>query len=260
MGIWIFSSGVLLLVVIFFIYTLFVILRQKRLSEVQRDFINNMTHEFKTPISTIAVSTGVLKDEAIVHYPDRLAKYVGIIEKENQRLHQQVDRVLQFARFDKGDIEMKKEQHDAHEIINETIQAFASTLNQRNGLINFSPSSKSSIVHVDKLHFMNALFNLLDNAVKYGSDNPLIQIHTHNKNDRLCIDVKDNGMGIRSEDLKKIFQKFYRVPSGNVHDVKGFGIGLSYVEAVIRSHGGKIAVTSEIGKGSLFSIHLKTVL
>jgi two-component system phosphate regulon sensor histidine kinase PhoR len=154
---------------------------------------------------------------------------------------------------------MKKERVDVHEIISETIQAFSSALQQRNGFIEFTSSAKSHYVNADKLHFMNALFNLFDNAIKYCQQSPVIQVNSLNTSDRLCIEVKDNGIGISDQHVKRIFQKFYRVPSGNVHNVKGFGIGLSYVNAVVKAHGGKVTVKSKFEKGSVFSIYLKAI-
>ncbi|HEY9487786.1 MAG TPA: HAMP domain-containing sensor histidine kinase [Chryseosolibacter sp.] len=256
MGIWSFSSLVLLLVILFFAYTLFVILKQKRLSEIQKDFINNMTHEFKTPISTIAVSTEVLKNPDIIHQPERLLNYTTIIEKENIRLKHQVERVLQMAKFDKEEIGLKKEKVDVHRIIRDAIQNTALPLQEKNGTIHFVLEATNHIIEADRLHLTNVLYNLIDNAIKYCSDSPAIVIRTNSSNKFLCIDVHDNGLGIARENHKKVFQQFYRVPTGNVHDVKGFGLGLHYVKSVISAHKGTIKLESELGRGSAFRIHL----
>ena len=256
MGIWSFSSLVLLLVILFFAYTLFVILKQKRLSEIQKDFINNMTHEFKTPISTIAVSTEVLKNPDIVHQPERLLNYTTIIEKENLRLKNQVERVLQMAKLDKEDIGLKKEKVDVHQIINDAIANNALALQEKYGTIRCDLKAGEFMIDADRLHLTNVLYNLIDNAIKYCKDVPEIVISTSNLNKHLCIDVKDNGLGIARENHRKVFQKFYRVPTGNVHDVKGFGLGLHYVKSVVSAHKGTIKLESDLGKGSVFRIIL----
>ena len=256
MGIWSFSSFVLLLVIVFFSYTLFVILKQKRLSEVQKDFINNMTHEFKTPISTIAVSTEVLKDPNIVNQPERLLNYTSIIEKENLRLKQQVERVLQMARLDKEDMGLKKERVEMTQLIQDAIRNTSVALNEKRGIVKEECDSNPCLLHVDKLHITNVLANLLDNAIKYCRVEPEITIKTRHHAKGVTVEVHDNGIGISSENHKRVFQKFFRVPTGNVHNVKGFGLGLSYVKTIIEAHGGTITLQSEVGKGSLFRFFL----
>jgi two-component system, OmpR family, phosphate regulon sensor histidine kinase PhoR len=256
MGIWSFSSVVLLIVIVFFGYTLFVILKQKRLSEIQKDFINNMTHEFKTPISTIAVSTEVLKDPNIVHQPERLLNYTTIIEKENTRLKQQVERVLQMARLEKEDIGLKKELIDVHQIIQDAIKNTAGALHEKNGSISYALNATRHSIEADRLHLTNVLYNLIDNAIKYCKGTPQIIIRTADANKSLSLEIEDNGIGISSENQKRVFQKFYRVPTGNVHDVKGFGIGLNYVKSIIEAHKGNIRLESELGKGSTFRMSL----
>lgn len=256
MGIWSFSSLVLLLVILFFAYSLFVILKQKRLSEIQKDFINNMTHEFKTPISTIAVSTQVLRNPDIIHQPERLLNYTTIIEKENIRLKHQVERVLQMARFDKEDIGLKKENVDVHQIIRDALQNTALSLQEKNGSVHCELGAGKHIISADRLHLTNVLYNLIDNAIKYCNEDPRILISTADAGKFLSISVKDNGLGIARENHRKVFQKFYRVPTGNVHDVKGFGLGLHYVKSVVNAHKGSIKLDSELGSGSTFRINL----
>jgi two-component system phosphate regulon sensor histidine kinase PhoR len=256
MGIWSFSSFVLLVVIVFFAYTLFVILKQRRLSEIQKDFINNMTHEFKTPISTIALSAEVLKDPNIIHHPERLVNYAAIIEKENIRLKQQVERVLQMARLDKEDIGLKQETTDVHQIIQDAVKNTAFSLQEKNGSITCALSATHHEIKADKLHLTNVLHNLIDNAIKYCIAPPTIVIRSIQRNKNLIIEVEDNGIGISPENQKRVFQKFYRVSTGNVHDVKGFGLGLSYVKSIIEAHRGNVKLKSEPGKGSIFSICL----
>ena len=256
MGIWGFSSVVMLVVIFFFVYTLFVILKQRRLSEVQKDFINNMTHEFKTPLSTIAISTSVLKDPSIIHNPERLLNYATIIENESSRLKQQVERVLQMARTEKSDAVLKKEKSDLHELIRDAVKNISTFLQSQTGTIDIYLKASHSLVEVDKLHFTNVIHNLLDNAIKYSEASPVISVSTLNQGKNFIIEVKDNGIGISSENRKKIFHRFYRVPTGNLHDVKGFGLGLNYVKLIVKAHKGKITVQSDPNGGSTFTIVL----
>lgn len=256
MGIWGFSSAVMLVVIFFFVYTLFVILKQRRLSEIQKDFINNMTHEFKTPISTIAISSEVLKDPSIIHAPERLLNYATIIQNENQRLKQQVERVLQMARIEKADIGLKKERIDVHELINEAVRNIALALNEKGGHVELALSAGTCYSMVDRLHFTNVMHNLLDNAIKYNLRPPQITIRTYVENGNIFIEVEDNGIGISADAQRKIFQKFYRVPTGNLHNVKGFGLGLNYVKLIVEGHRGRVSVKSEPEKGSVFIVSL----
>lgn len=256
MGIWSFSTVVLLVVILFFAYSLFVILKQKRLSEIQKDFINNMAHEFKTPISTIAVSAEVLKDPAIVRQPDRLLNYSGIIERENARLRHQVERVLQMAKLDKENIGLKKEPVDVHQVIRDTMENAAAALNEKHGVILCELHAHNPKIQADRLHLSNVLYNLIDNAIKYCRDTPVITIRTSQVKNYLCLEVEDNGVGIARENHKKVFQKFYRVPTGDVHDVKGFGLGLHYVKSIVTAHKGTIRLESSLGAGSVFTISL----
>jgi two-component system phosphate regulon sensor histidine kinase PhoR len=254
MGIWGFSSAVMLMVILFFGYTLFVILRQKRLSEIQKDFINNMTHEFKTPLSTIAISSEVLRDPKIVSTPERLLNYATIIQNESQRLKQHVERVLQMARLEKSDVGLKKEILDVHDIIQEAVKNSSVSLHSKDGQAQLELNANEHVASVDKLHFTNVLFNLIDNAIKYNKQAPQITIRTFNLAKQICIEVKDNGIGIGPDHLKKVFNRFYRVPTGNIHDVKGFGLGLNYVKLIVEAHKGKVTAESTPGEGSCFRI------
>lgn len=268
MGIWIFSTLVMLLVIVFFASSLFIIFKQRRLSEIQKDFINNMTHEFKTPISTIALSAEVLKSPDTSHQPERLLSYATIIQNENNRLRQQVDRVLQVARLDKESVSLKHEPLDLKELVTEAMHRFEPLAKEKGGQLVLTMASEILPVSGDKLHIANAINNLLDNALKYVEKAPHIEISLtlinqksgvfsskSNKN-HICIQVKDNGIGIAPEHQKKVFTQFYRVPTGNLHNVKGFGIGLHYVKLIAEAHGGTVAVSSTPGHGSTFSITL----
>lgn len=256
MGIWGFSSIVLFVVILFFIYTLMVILRQRRLSEVQTDFINNMTHEFKTPIATISISAAVLKDPGIMQDSTRLLKYTTIIENETQRLRQQVDRVLQMARLGKEEITLKKELVDIHDLIREAVHNISLVVENKPGKITTDLWARPSLCLVDKLHMTNVFFNLLDNAVKYSNGPYEVFVRSFNLHGEIVIEVHDNGLGLKEEDQRKVFHRFYRVPTGNVHNVKGFGLGLHYARVVVESHKGRITLESELGKGSIFRVTL----
>ncbi len=259
MGIWGFSSVVLLIVIFFFAYTLLVILKQRRLSEVQRDFINNMTHEFKTPISTIAISTEVLKQASIIQTPERLLNYATIIQTENNRLKQQVERVLQMARMEKQDVGLKKELVDIHELLREAITNLKISLTEKNSNIHLELQAEAYQFTIDKLHFTNVIFNLLDNAIKYSVQTPNVVVTTSSTKNTFKLHVMDNGIGISAENQKKIFNRFYRIPTGNVHNVKGFGLGLSYVKLIVEAHKGKISLVSKPTVGSTFTIQLPLI-
>lgn len=254
MWIWGFSSIVLLVVVVFFGYTLMAIFRQKKLSEIQKDFINNMTHEFKTPISTIALSSDVLQSEEIARQPERLSQYAQIIKKEATRLQNQVDRVLQMATVEKETISLTKQAFNLNELIEQSIQS--AQLNLSNGgLITFFEKAKDATISADKVHLTNIIYNLLDNAIKYNENTPQINISTASRESALSITVQDNGKGIDKKEQELIFKKFYRVPTGNVHNVKGFGLGLYYVKMIVEAHGGKITLESS-NSGSTFTLDL----
>ncbi|MBX2912490.1 MAG: HAMP domain-containing histidine kinase [Cyclobacteriaceae bacterium] len=257
MGIWGFSSAVLLVVVLFFIYTLLAILKQKRLSEVQKDFINNMTHEFKTPIATIAISSEVLKSPGISSEPDRLLKYATVIKNESHRLKQQVDRVLQMAQLDEKKIDLSLGPIDGHEWLTGIAQNCSLAMKVREGGIGLQLNAVQCRIKGDKLHLTNVVNNLIDNAVKYNNDPvPRIHIRTYNKKGRFCLEVEDNGIGIAPENHDRVFERFYRVPTGNVHNVKGFGLGLNYVKLIVEAHKGSISLDSTPGKGTTFKISL----
>ena len=253
---WIFPAIVTLIVFGFFAYSVWVILKQKKLSEMKNDFIGNMTHELKTPISTIALSSEVISDPGIINEPDRLREYARIIRSENERLRTQVERVLQLATLDKDQLELKRERVDMHHIVQEVAEHFKLPLQERNVRLDLELNATNATVLGDKVHLNNALANLLDNALKYGPDDSRIRLRTRSKGGELLVTFQDHGIGIRKEDLKHIFERFYRVHTGNVHTVKGFGLGLHYVQQIAHAHGGGVNVSSELGKGSVFTLSL----
>ncbi len=218
-----------------------------------------MTHELKTPLSTITISSDVLRDPSIIHTPERLLNYATIIQTESQRLKQHVERVLQMARLEKNDAGLKKEKLDLHELIKESAQNTSVALQEKNGKNSLQLNARVHWIAADKMHFTNVLFNLIDNAIKYSQNIPHLEIVTGNLGQRIFVEVRDNGIGIGEEDQKKIFHQFYRVSTGNVHDVKGFGLGLSYVKVMVEAHKGKISVASRLGEGSVFKIILPTL-
>lgn len=260
MGIWTFSSLVLLLVVVFFAYTLFIIFKQRRLSAVQKEFINNMTHEFKTPIATIAISAQVLQNPEIATDPQRLKNYADIIQEESSRLRKQVDRVLQMATLHKEKLNLKLEKVDLHHLIEQTINGFKLALQKENGEIWCNLKADPATLRIDKMHFTNVLYNLLDNAVKYSEESPRIQVTTANEGKNILMTVTDNGIGISPENLKRIFNRFFRVSTGNLHDVKGFGLGLNYAKEIVEAQGGKVMVRSEVGYGSSFMVSMPVAI
>ncbi len=255
---WIFPAVVTLIVFSFFAYSVWVILRQKRLSEMKNDFIGNMTHELKTPISTIALSSEVISDPGIVREPERLKAYAEIIRTENERLRVQVERVLQLSTLDKGELELAHEPVHMHAVISEVGDHFLLPLQERRAALQLNLDARHDMVTGDRVHLTNALTNLVDNALKYGPEGGRITIRTYNTDGLLNIAVSDKGIGIAREDLKHIFERFYRVHTGNRHDVKGFGLGLHYVREITTAHGGRVEVQSEPGRGSTFTLSLPT--
>jgi len=254
MSVWIIFSSILFIVVIFLSYALTIILQQKRLSEQQKDFINNMTHEFKTPISSIKLSSDVLLNPEIINEPERLVSYVELIIKENNRLNDQVEKVLNISRIEQKKFQLKKEIFNAQEIIQQVFESLS--INKSNN-ITCKYRAKNAIINGDKLHFTNILFNLADNAIKYSKNKPELVIETENIKNKLIITIKDNGIGMTKEQQKNVFKKFYRIPTGNVHNVKGFGLGLFYVKTICKLHKWKIKLNSELGLGTEFLLIIK---
>lgn len=253
------SLAFILLLMALFVFTVILILRQKKLSEIKNDFINNMTHEFKTPISSISLAAQMLDDPAVVKSPSLLKQASTVIKDETKRLRFQVEKVLQMSMFDRTSATMKLQEVDADSVIYSVVNTYNLKVEKFGGTLTANLNSDDPIVKVDEMHFTNVIFNLLDNAIKYRREDvaPVLTVSTSNPDDsHITIVVEDNGIGIKRDDLKKIFEKFYRVSTGNRHDVKGFGLGLAYVHKMITLFGGTIKAESEVGKGSKFIITL----
>lgn len=241
-----------------FVYTIYVILRQKKVTELKNDFINNMTHEFKTPISTISLASQMLTDSSVTKSPQMLQHITGIISDETKRLRFQVEKVLQISLFDGQKATMKTSEVDLNDLLTGVVNIFALKVEKNGGTITTHLEADDATIFADEMHITNVIFNLMDNAIKYKRDDePLrLTIHTWNENGRCCLSVQDNGIGIKKENLKRVFDRFYRVHTGNRHDVKGFGLGLAYVKKVIQDHNGSIRAESELGVGTKFIIVL----
>lgn len=240
------TSSILLMTVIFFAYAMYVILRQQRMSQLQKDFINNMTHEFKTPISTIKIAAESFKHNPDIMQNERLKKYVHIITEQNERLNAQVEKVLQLARIEKDQFKLNKEKINLHEYILATLESVEVKLQEVKGQYETQLHAQQYWIMADALHLTNVLHNIYDNAIKYKRDVPKIQIATEDVGSQIRLSITDFGKGIRKEDIPKLFNKFYRVPTGDVHDVKGFGLGLYYVKSICDAHGWLIEIESEI--------------
>lgn len=251
-------TALLFLAIIFFIYSISVILRQKRLSEMQKDFINNMTHEFKTPISTINISSNVLLRTPAIQQDKRLQQYAAIIKEQNNRLNKQVEKVLQFARIEKKDFKLKLESIDLNDLLQNIAYSVQLRVDELKGAFNLNLCDDTVFVKADRLHLTNILHNLLDNAIKYSEEEVIIGLSCIKMNSTIKIIISDKGIGIPKEYQKKIFKKFFRIPTGNVHNVKGFGLGLFYVRNICRKHGWKLHLESE-GQGTVFSIQIPII-
>lgn len=261
LGIWLILSALFILTVfVSFIYTITTIIKQKKLSEMKNDFINNMTHEFKTPLSTVSLASEVLLNVNNVHSVERIKKYAGVIYDENLRLQKQVERVLQIAQVERDELKLTLGSVDIHELIKSTVHHLCLESCQKEVSISYNFIADRSFIKGDRLHLTNIMTNLVDNAIKYSGAEPEILISTYNKDTGIEIDIKDNGVGMTPETQKLIFDKFYRLPTGNLHDVKGFGLGLYYVKSMVEAHKGTIHVKSEINKGSTFTLFFPFML
>ena len=250
------STVLIFIILLIFTGTLYIIFKQKRLSEIKTDFVNNMTHELKTPISTISLASQMLTDKNIARDEKNIDHLSTVINEEGKRLGYQVEKVLQMAIFDKGEIKMNITSADAHDLLRNVADNFSLQLQNKNGNLNIDLKANNSNIAVDEVHFMNVFSNLIDNAIKYCKVEPEINISTQSEKSHLLISITDNGIGISKDNLSRIFTKFYRVSTGNVHNVKGFGLGLSYVKAILLAHNGSIDVESEPNKGSTFIVTL----
>ena len=253
-----YATSLLLILVVLgcFYVAVSTIVKQKQLADIKNDFINNMTHEFKTPISTISLATQMLGDELVTASPSMFKRYLGIIRDENKRLGSQVEKVLQTAQMERGEVRLNLGTVNVHQIIERVLENISPQIELRDGIIDIDLQAENSEIQADEVHLTNIIFNLLDNANKYSPEKPIIKITTENTEKGLSIKVSDQGIGMTKESIKQIFEKFYRVPTGNVHDVKGFGLGLSYVKKMVEEHQGRINVVSKLGEGSEFEVVL----
>lgn len=237
-----------------FWYTIRIIYRQKKLSEMKTDFINNMTHEFKTPIATISLASDNIINPIVLNNPEKIKRFVDIIRQENRRMNSQVERVLQMALIDKKDFQLNLDDLNLHEVIRQAVDNFSLQVEKREGVLSLDLQSTRPVIQGDATHIASIIHNLLDNANKYSPEKPDITIRTRDVAIGVEVSVEDKGIGINKEARKLIFDKFYRVPTGNIHDVKGFGLGLSYVKVIMTAHKGLVDVKSEPGKGSAFML------
>lgn len=253
----VFLSAILLLTVAFFVYSLIVILRQRRLATMQKDFIDNMTHEFKTPLSTIRIAAGVFMRDERIAADGRLSRYARLIHEQYERLNNQVEKVLQISRIEKGNFEIKKEYVDLQSLLPSLTGSVAARTEELGGQLDTRLPAGPLYLQADPVHLSNIIHNLLDNAVKYGGNPPHITIGARCKGDQLHLYVADEGPGILPEHQDRLFEKFYRIPTGDVHDVKGFGLGLFYVAQICRAHGWHIRVESKPGHGTTFHLRMQ---
>lgn len=253
------SIAVIFLTLAIFITTIIVIFRQKQLNAIKNDFVNNMTHEFKTPISTISLASQMLQDQSVAMNQKMLQHVSNVIKDETKRLSLQVEKVLQMSMFENEKATLKLTEIHLNDLIKDIISSFSLKVTSKGGEIATNLKATNDEVLIDEVHFTNVIFNLMDNALKYSDKIPILTLETWNEKGNICLSVEDNGIGIKKENLKKIFDKFYRVSTGNVHDVKGFGLGLAYVKKIVNDHQGIIKVESEIGLGTKFTVIIPTL-
>ncbi|HXB33878.1 MAG TPA: HAMP domain-containing sensor histidine kinase [Puia sp.] len=241
-----------LMIIAAFYVTVNALLRQKKLSEIKNDFINNMTHEFKTPLATISLAVDALRNEKVVSDREKTGYFTSIIKEENKRMNKQVETILQASLLDRQEQQLNLKSLHAHRIIQEALENVRLQLEGKGGSSELQLTAMTDLIEADEVHFMNVITNLIDNAIKYSKENLLIRISTHSTPRNLIIRIEDNGIGMTKETQRRIFEKFYRAHTGNLHNVKGFGLGLSYVKTIVEAHEGKIKVDSTIGKGTAF--------
>lgn len=253
---WIFAGALFFTVIIIaaFSLTVYTMLRQKKLSEIKSDFINNMTHEFKTPLATISLAVDAISNEKVLDHREKIRYFSGIIKEENKRMHQQVETILNSALLDREEIKLNLQTVDMHDLIQRCTDNLQLHLEEKHAVMELQLQAADPILEVDQVHMTNVISNLLDNALKYSSENPCIVIQTLNRRRSLLVAIQDNGIGMSKETLARIFEKFYRAHTGNIHNVKGFGLGLAYVKAILDAHRAHIRVESTPGKGSRFEL------
>jgi two-component system, OmpR family, phosphate regulon sensor histidine kinase PhoR len=253
---WMIAASIIFTCIIIsaFALTIRTMFNQKKLSEIKSDFINNMTHELKTPLATISLAVDALTNEKVIHDDTKIRYYSGMIKEENKRMNKQVEKILQSARLERQEIKLNLQKLNAHDLIHKVADNLILQIQEKNGSLILNLNADKVMINADEVHFSNIIFNLLDNAIKYSKDNPKIEIETLVTGTMLAVKIKDNGIGMSKETQSRIFEKFYRAHTGNLHNVKGFGLGLSYVKALVEAHNGKVKVESTIGKGSTFTV------
>jgi len=253
---WLVLSIIFMTVLILtFSYTVLLLFRQKKLSQMKSDFVNNMTHEFKTPIATVSLASEMLLKPEVYQSPEKTKRYAHMIFDENLRLKNQVEQVLNIAVLDRGEYQLKLKELDVHKTIHSIVRSYCLVMKESKGRIKMNLEAGQPLLLADRIHFVNIINNVLDNANKYSPPPPSITISTYNVNNGIVISVEDKGIGISAENQKHIFRRFYRVPTGNIHDVKGFGLGLYYVKTMVEAHGGSVSLKSEPGKGTRFDLY-----
>lgn len=240
-----------------FVLTIRTMLSQKKLSEIKSDFINNMTHEFKTPIATIQLASDALNNEKVISNEEQIRYYSGIIKEENRRMNKQVEKILQAAQLERDEINLQLKKIDVHQIIAKVAEHTKLQMEEIGAAFETQLQAQSTIILADEVHFTNIMYNLVDNAIKYSKENPRIRIATKNTGNQIEIKVADNGIGMDKETVGHIFEKFFRAHTGNIHNVKGFGLGLTYVKNIVQAHRGKVEVSSEAGIGSTFTLYFQ---
>jgi two-component system, OmpR family, phosphate regulon sensor histidine kinase PhoR len=247
-----------IIIIAAFFLTVRTMLRQKKLGEIKNDFINNMTHEFKTPIATISLAVDAMKNEKVLQDREKISYFSRIIKEENQRMNRQVETILKASQLEKQEVDLNLKPAHVHEIIKDVADNFTLQLQEKNGRAELLLNAENDLVNADEVHFSNLVNNLMDNAIKYSKENTpvFIKISTQSNGKNMTIRVEDNGIGMNKETVKRVFERFYRAHTGNIHNVKGFGLGLSYVKTMIEAHHGEIRADSTLGKGSVFTIEL----
>jgi two-component system phosphate regulon sensor histidine kinase PhoR len=254
----IFSALFTIIIISAFYITVRTMLNQKKMSEIKSDFINNMTHEFKTPLATISLAVDALKNEKVINDKAKWQYFNNIIKDENKRMNKHVETILQAALMEKQEFRLNLTPLHIHELLPRIVDNFQLQLNEKNGVVDFLLNAANDVINVDEVHFTNILSNLIDNAIKYSKESLVIKLTTHRTPRYFIIQIQDNGIGMSKETVKRVFEKFYRAHTGNLHNVKGFGLGMSYVKSVVDAHKGRIRVESTLGKGSTFTIEIPT--
>jgi two-component system phosphate regulon sensor histidine kinase PhoR len=247
-----------LIILAAFYMTVRTMLRQKKLANIKNDFINNMTHEFKTPIATISLAVDAMRNEKVIQDREKLGYFSGIIKEENQRMNRQVETILKASQLEKQEVDLNLKPVHVHEVIQDVVDNFMLQLEDKKGKVDLSLNAQNDLINADEVHFSNLVNNLVDNAVKYAKENtpPVIRLSTQSNGKHFTMRIEDNGIGMNRDTVKRIFERFYRAHTGNVHNVKGFGLGLSYVKTMVEAHDGDIKAESTLGKGSTFTLDL----